>query len=277
MHWILRFIVQHRNTSSLALMVLLSLWMLSGTPAQQHQVSRFLLMSAFYPLQFITGQVTRVKNIFAENRRLHTEVMTLSMAVAQLQEQAAENERLRKLLDLRQEFSYTLVAARVMAREPSHAYRGVVLNIGSDKGILRYMPVINSQGVAGKVVQVMGGICLVQILKDPSCRISVMVKRSREVGILETDNGEDFFVSFRSHMNVHVDDSVVTSGMGGTYPRGLLAGTVAAIQNDHDPLFKRAYIQTAVNFDHLEEVFIMRLSPQWQAFREELDSMETRQ
>ena len=133
---------------------------------------------------------------------------------------------------------------------------------------------MNEYGVVGKVVQVMHRISLVQLLKDPSNRTSVLFQSTRTVGILETENGNDFFVRCRSHETIEPGDTVVTSGLGGIYPRGLRVGIVKSIKKIRDPLFKEVYVKPSVNFNHLEELYIMRLSPQWAAFRSELDSLE---
>jgi rod shape-determining protein MreC len=273
MHWIFGFIVRHRNISSLVLTVVLSLLMISRTEQQQGRIVRALTLSVFYPFQFSINQVTRVKNIFAENRTLKQEVTRLSTKLALLEEKAAENERLRSLIGFGDQFKYELVPTRIVARDPSHEYRSVVINAGRDKKLSDYMPVVHRKGVVGKLIQVLPHISLVQLLKDPSNRISVMITRNRVVGILETENGRDFFVRYRSHEDVAAGDSVITSGLGGIFPKGLAVGSVEKIGDNHDPLFAIAHIDLFVDFDHIEEVFVMRLSPQWAAFQDEYDSL----
>lgn len=136
-----------------------------------------------------------------------------------------------------------------------------------------FMPIVSEHGAVGKVVQVIGNMSLVQLLSDPSNRTSVMVNRSRAVGILQTENGRDFFVRLRNHDNVRAGDTIVTSGLGGIYPKGLSVGFVTAIDDRTNPLFKRAYLDFSVNFGKLEELFVMRLPPQWASQRTELDSI----
>jgi len=127
--------------------------------------------------------------------------------------------------------------------------------------------------VAGKVVQVMGGLSLVQLLNDPLNRTSIMVRRSRAVSILETENGKDFFARFRIHEEVAIGDTVVSSGLGGIYPKGFLVGFVDRVFDDRDPLFKKVSVRPALNLNHLEELFIVRLPPQWAAFKQQIDSL----
>ena len=198
----------------------------------------------------------------------------LTAQVAQLREQEAENSRLREMLGFEQIAPFTLIPVRVIARDPSPIFKSVVVDAGKNKGVLPFMPVVSRQGVVGKVVQVMPGLSLVQLIRDPLNRISVMVRRSRTVSILETDNGVDFFVHLRTHEDVASGDTVITTGLGGIYPRGFLVGIIDKVHFERDPLFKRATIKLILDIEHLEELFVVKLPPQWAAFKEQLDSIK---
>lgn len=273
MYWIIQFIIKHRNTSSLLLTVLLSLWMLTANTAGQQKIARLLTLSIFYPFQFTVHQTTRIKNIFAENKKLKEEITNLSTRYAILEEAAAENKRLRNLLGFEKKFPYTLLPARAVVREPSYIYRSIIISTGRKKGAARYMPVVNKDGVVGKIIQAMPNISLVQLIRDPSERISVMIKKNNEVGILETIDSKNFFIQYRKHAEVNKGDTIVTSGLGGIYPKGLNVGVVSEVKEIDDPLFKDVYVVPCVDFEHIEEVFVMQLDPQWAAFRSELDSL----
>jgi len=277
MYWIIQFIIRHRNVSSLFITVLISLWMLTANTTKQQQISRTLTLTVFYPFQFTVHQVTRIKNIFSENKRLKEEITTLSTKCSLLEEAAAENERLRSLLGFDKRFNYTLIPARAVVREPSYKYRSIVINVGRKHGVSVYMPVVNKDGVVGKIIQVLHGISLVQLLRDPAERISVMIKKNNEVGILETVDSKKYFIEYRKHAEVSAGDSVVTSGLGGIYPKGISVGIVKEIKDKNDPLFKDIIMEPGVDFRHLEEVFVMQLDPRWSAFRSELDSIEFNQ
>ncbi len=277
MYWIIQFIIRHRNVSSLLLTVLLSLWMLTADTVRQQQIARMLTLTVFYPFQFTLHQTTRIKNIFAENKRLKEEVTTLRIRCSMLEEAAAENKRLRSLLGFDKRFTYTLIPARTIVREPSYKYRSIVISAGKKQGVSLYMPVVNKDGVIGKVIQVLPGISLVQLIRDPAERISVMIKKNNEVGILETVDSKTFFIEYRKHTDVTVGDTVVTSGLGGIYPKGILVGIVNRISDKDDPLFKDVIIKPCADFAHIEEVFVMQLDPRWSSFRTELDSIEFNQ
>ena len=218
MRWLLALIIQYRVYISLCLTFSASVWMISSSPQMQAATARLLTVSIFYPLQISADQILRAKNIYAENRRLKTEVALLSAGVAQLREQAAENGRLRSMIGFTKVNPYELIPVRVMARDPSADCKSLVITAGSVQGIVPYMPVVAEGGVAGKVVMVMPHLSLVQLVTDPLSRVGIMTKRNRVVSILETDNSRDFFIHFRTYEDVAPGDTIITSGLGGIYP-----------------------------------------------------------
>jgi rod shape-determining protein MreC len=273
MLWIIQFFAKNRIVTSLVITVIASILMINTTATGQQNIARFLTMSVFLPFQVTVNQFTKVRNIFAENTRLKQQVVSLSTRMAQLQDQETENQRLRAMLQFKEDFSFDLVPARVLAHEPSEISRSLVINAGHNRGVVRYMPLVSTSGVVGRVVQVLPTISLVQIITDPLSRTSVMTQRSRIAAILETETGTSFYMQFRADGDIVPGDTIVTSGLGGVYPKGLYVGAVLRISGDPDPLFRKAWIKPFVNFNSIEEVFVIKLEPQWSAFRSELDSL----
>ena len=276
MRWIIEIVIRHRSISSLLLTVSLSLAMIGAGPDAQSKTIRYLNFSLYYPAYATVSQISRFGNVYSENARLKHELAQTSARLHQIEEQALENQRLRGLLGVVEHSPFDLVPVRVVAYDPSHLSKSIVVSGGKNHDIVQFMPLVAEQGAVGKVIQVMGNVSLVQLLRDPSSRVSVMARRTRAVGILETENGRDFFVRLRNHEDVQIADTIITSGLGGIYPKGLLVGTVSDTGGDNNPLFKRVYIDFTVNFEKLEELFVIRLAPQWAAFRSELDSLKIR-
>ncbi|MCL2219803.1 MAG: rod shape-determining protein MreC [Chitinispirillia bacterium] len=274
MRWLTELIIRYRNICSLVLTTLLSVLMITAPAGKQENVARYLTMTVFYPVAATISQVTNFTRVYTENKRLHQELAELSTQLQFIRDQSSENQRLRGLVGFAENTLYKLTPVRVVARDPSQQYRSVVVAGGTAQGVSMFMPIVGEHGAVGKVVQVMGNMSMVQLLRDPSNRTSVMVYRSRAVGILQTDNGRDFFVRLRNHEDVKSGDTITTSGLGGIYPRGLTVGYVTNIDDRSNLLFKRAYINFSVNFDKLEELFVMRLSPQWSAQKSEIDSIK---
>jgi len=274
MRWIIDLIVRHRNISSLLLTTVLSVVMLNARPEAQANIARYLTLTVFYPAYVTISQASRFMGVYSENKRLRQE---LAEAVVQLQmyrDQSTENARLRGLLNISEYMPCELVPVRVVARDPSYQQRSIVVSGGKNQGIEMYMPLVGEHGAVGKIIQVIGNMSVVQLLRDPSSRTSAMVSRSRSVGILQTENGRDFFVRLHNHEDALAGDTIVTSGLGGIYPKGLVIGVVSKVDEGSNLFFKRAFIDFSVKFDRLEELFVMRLPPQWEAQRAELDSVK---
>jgi rod shape-determining protein MreC len=101
-----------------------------------------------------------------------------------------------------------------------------------------------------------------------------MARRSRTISILETENGIEFFTHLRVHEDVLPGDTVITTGLGGIYPRGFPVGIIGKVSFERDPLFKRATIKLNLDIEHLEELFVIKRPPQWAAFTKQLDSLK---
>lgn len=274
MHWILQFIIRHRTTSSFFLCVSLSIAMLASSANNKQGIASALLLSVFYPVQYTVSLTTNIRNIFAENKQLRAEVAALRTHILFKHEDEQTASRINKLFSSCGRLTYNLIPARVIVREPSYILRAIAISVGSKDSITVNMPIITKDGLIGKIIQVLPQVSRVHLIKDPSCRTSVMVKRSRIVGILETNDGNRFFFRCQSHSDIQSFDSVLTSGLGGIYPKGLQIGVVSNIESDRDPLFKIVYVKPSVNFDHLEEVFVVKVAPQWSSLNDDIDSLE---
>jgi rod shape-determining protein MreC len=100
-----------------------------------------------------------------------------------------------------------------------------------------------------------------------------MTNRSRVVGILESD-GIVMRMRYRASDSVSTGDTIITSGLGGVFPKGLFVGAVVRTLPGENPLFSHAEVRPMADLDGMEEGFVMRLSARWAAFRSEIDSLE---
>ncbi len=249
--------------------------MLAADMETEKRMAAMFEYTLFYPVHLIVSQANRVSNIFQENTELRRKVNRLKLRVAELEKFEKENTRLRSMLDLKPEFKYEIVTARCIAREPSHTERTIIIHAGKNDSIEEFMPVVTSKGIVGKILQPLPRISLVQLISDPSMKVSVMNKNTRGVGILETETGRDFFIKYRKHEEVSINDTLITSGLGGVFPKGIDVGVVTGIKEMTQPLFKKIIVKPFADLDKLEEVFVLHLSPRWSGFRAELDSITT--
>jgi rod shape-determining protein MreC len=187
-----------------------------------------------------------------ENEQLRNEV-------ARLKQIEAEANSLGGLVDYaRVQPENKYLAANVIARDPSPFLNWLILNRGSDSGVNRDMPVVTGKGLVGRVVEVSAVACKVQPITDPAVAVAARLQTSREPGVILGQVGGGLEMQFITQ-NVRVDpgEVVVTSGLGGLYPPGIILGTVSAVQKQDFEVLQKADITPAVDLQQLEIVLII--------------------
>lgn len=195
------------------------------------------------------GRLIRAKS------ELTQRVAFLAQEVTRLKEASIENERLRGLLKFTNETPYKVIPARVIARDPTNWYSTIVIDKGSNHNINKGMPLIAPSGLVGRIVDVGPTFCRGRLIVDPNSRVGAMVQRSREDGVVE---GSLKGLCRMKYISIDADlregDIVISSGMGGIFPKGLIIGRIKKIKTEPDGLHLYAWIEPIVNFSKLEEV-----------------------
>lgn len=198
----------------------------------------------------------------AENQILQQQIAELRAANVKMEEYRLENERLRALLNYseanRASFDFTLVP--VIGRSPSNWYHTLTLGFGSRAGLQKGQVVLTNQGVVGRIIAITPYTAEVLLILDREGALGAMVQVNRTPGIVEgSPDHRGYLQMIRISRDAPVQEHqlVVTSGLGGIFPRGLLIGTVVEIIYEPDGLMKRAIIAPAVDFDRLEEVLVI--------------------
>lgn len=210
-----------------------------------------------------------------ENRELLKELADRENLRHQVLELQKENYRLREMLDFKERKDYELLPAEVIARDPSNWFETITVNRGSLHGVKKNMAVITSQGLVGNILKVSRTSSRVLLLTDSRRAVSALVMRSREpgdVGIVEGSSGESVSLRMTNlppEANIQPGDTIISSGLGGIFPKGLVIGTVLETGLDQYGLLQQAVVLPAVNFNRLEEVFIVMEFPYEQEEQEE--------
>jgi len=196
-----------------------------------------------------------------ENERLKRQVEELLQERERLKELAASADRLRKLLRLQKHLGWKSVAAEVIGRSPYPYMRTLIIDKGTVDGVKKGMAVVTSEGVVGHVIEARRSSAIVLLITDRNSSVSVLLRSSRLRGIV--DGRGDGLCSLK-YLPVREDiregDEVVTSGMDGVYPKGLLVGRVKSIRREPGGFFLDVDVSPSVDFNRLEEVLIL-LSP----------------
>lgn len=205
-----------------------------------------------------------IRRMREENERLKKEVERLITENIQLRELEVENRALRELLNFTQEnpaFDYTTarVTARVIGFDPSGFTRYIIINVGQKHGISPGMAVVTERGLVGRVVKVYSSTSKVLLITDPSSSIGAYVQGSQATGMVEgTPDGSLVMRYTPMDANISVGEVVLTSGLGGTLPKGLVIGQVIEIEKKDYALFQEVRIKPSVDFDRLELVLVLK-------------------
>ncbi|MBS3983267.1 MAG: rod shape-determining protein MreC [Dethiobacter sp.] len=271
----LAFLKKRKRMLTLFLVLTLLLVLTQRTVARQGiTVAEEALLTVVAPVQGVFGRFARsvegllisVKGyqfLVAENRRLQDELAATLVLEARLTEFRHENHRLRQMLNFEARSEHQLIAAEVVARDPSGWFQTVSINKGSLHGVAENLAVVTSEGLVGSVLAVSPVTSQVLLLTDSRRAVSAMVQRSREpgtVGVVEANAdlpGYLRMINLPRDANIQPGDTIISSGLGGIYPQGLVLGYVLEMVEEELGLLRFALLRPAANFNRLEEVFVV--------------------
>ncbi len=210
-----------------------------------------------FPFQEANNFYVTFRDHRTENLILKRKITELNLKVIQYEEARLENLRLRKLLDFQQRSNYPLYLATVIGQSRGLSPGEIIISGGKDKGLIAGMPVVTERGIAGKTEVVYSHSTLVKLLNAPGFAISGRIKRSRVSGVLKFNNGRFLMDNIRSTDDVRLGDIVLSSGMGGVFPKGIPIGDVTSCIAAPGMMFREIVVQPYVNLNTLEEVFVM--------------------
>ena len=148
--------------------------------------------------------------------------------------------------------------ARVVGRDPSILSSTIVIDKGFRDGVTLNMPVISPNGIVGLVLTVSRDSSRIMLINDKNSRIDVLVQENREIGILEgSTDGSTRLSYIDSEVPVRVGDSIVTAGVGDSFPKGLPVGDVIKIEKPISDLFQVITVDPKTDLGNLEEVLLI--------------------
>ena len=193
------------------------------------------------------------------NAELEADVSELQAQVIQLQQQVGETQILAALVDFsRTNPENTYRAAAVIGRDPSPFLHYVIINRGSNDGLLRGMPVVTNQGLIGRIDAVIADAARVQLITDPASSVNVRLQNAEtEASLVGSVTGDVTLELIAQDIIVQPGDLVLTSGLGGGYPPDLIIGQVVNVRSRDFDLFQQATVQPVVDFNRLEIVLVI--------------------
>lgn len=202
--------------------------------------------------QDLFSEIADLAALRKENQYLHAKIEALQQSNLTAERLASENEGLRALLNFVPDAPVSFVGARMVADSGNAFVRSALINAGKNNGVKKGDPVINGEGVVGRISQAGNHTSRVLLIMDWNARIPVLVESSREKAILAGDNtNRPRLLYLPSTAVIAPGDRIVTSGHGGVFPPGLPVGTVASIGEEE------IRVQPFVTWNRLELVRVV--------------------
>ena len=191
-----------------------------------------------------------------QNRELNIQLTSARAEIQQLAEQAAENRRLRELLEFRNQLPFRTVGAEVIATSPGDTSHAIFINKGEDAGITTDAAVITPAGIVGKTVAVFPRMSQVLLITDTSSGVAVALGQSRVQGIVKGTGQDSCELEYvMKEIPVAAGEPILTSGLDQIYPKGLLVGNVAQVEEGH--IYKSIKSRPAAALNRLESVLVV--------------------
>ena len=248
-----------RNTFLLfGFYVFLSFFLMNFNDAFILRGMRLLVLQLVAFTDSIEQRAEKLQNLSQENQQLRRQVFELSLTNQRLQDVLIENIRLRRLLQLQKESEYGYIAARVIGFGREATLHSLILNVGSEDSVRKNMPVVSHEGLVGKILKVEADESIAQILMDRNSLVSARLQKSREVGVIGWSGNLWLDLNYvAKDVVVQPGELVITSGLSRIYPPGLKIGVVGEVETNQYELFQKIIVKNSVNYNNLEEVFIL--------------------
>jgi rod shape-determining protein MreC len=230
-----------------------------------------VVLTVFSPLQnaltrvsepaadFISN-IRHTNELSDENRVLRAENERLNADVARLREDEIRLQQLSQLLEVKQAHpDEQFLAANVFARDPSNVKEMVAIDRGKRDGIREGMAVVTEGGsLVGSITRVFDDYAWVTLITDPDSAVSAMIQESRAQGVVSGSYSRRLTMDFLPQAAVvNEGDTVLTSGIGGGFPSGLIIGRVSAVESSRQEIFKNVTVEPLASLSRLETVLVL--------------------
>lgn len=219
-----------------------------------------LLRSMAAPIADTVTNYGDLRDLTHRNEALRLDNERLSAEIARLREEATRREQLERLLEVKNSFSdQEFLAAGISAREPSNLRQVAAIDRGRSDGIKAGMPVITEgKTLVGTVTKVAENHAWVTLITDVDSAVSSLILESRAQGVVSGGYNRRLSMEFvTQESTLKEGDTVVTSGLGGTYPAGLVIGRVTGVTGHRQEIFRTVTVEPLASLSRLENVLVM--------------------
>jgi rod shape-determining protein MreC len=214
----------------------------------------------------LISQIINFRSTAVANEQLRAQLANTELELRKARESAVENERLRGLLNLKEQTGYEQVNARLIARDASVWFNTVTIDRGNSSGVTINMPVVTPAGIVGRVIAVSPWTAQVMLITDEKAAAGAIVGQLGESGALGSVRGlgtsglvEMRYVS--GLQKVEVGDYILTTGQDEIYPPGLNVGEVVEVTHGSATQTHQIKIRPSARLDQLKEVAVLLYHP----------------
>ena len=242
--------------------VIISIIIIFSNDNSQIRFLRALAVGSFGRIESGFSAIPNVFQLESENKILRENNIKLSNEIANLKEAKLENIRLLKLLKFKETSNLPVISGKIINKSIIQTRNSITLNIGDADSVRINMPVITDDGLVGRIVTTSKNYSIAQILLNKDLRISVKCQRNRVDGILNYDGVQNLTVNnVLKNAEINAGDIFISSEYSSNFPGGIPIGVVVEIGN-LDNIFKKITLRPLVNFEKLEEVFVLKSLPE---------------
>ena len=256
-------------------LIITTLWFREGTAGGPLSTTRTAIQTVATPLEAAgTWTTSPARNFFAwasdlgvsrsQLQAISEQNDELRARVIELEERHLTYDRLNELMSVVPTATPDdmVLAAAVIGLPRNNYEQVIVLNRGTRSGVGLDMPVITHQGLLGRTIEVGPNYSKVRLVTDQSSGVAALVQRGRHLGLVEGSLGGDLRLNFIPvDAEIEAGDVVLTSGLGGVFPKGLVIGEIARVDVAHNILYQAIVVRSMVDMNSLEEVLILLDAP----------------
>ncbi len=209
-------------------------------------------------------RVATMRTAQSENDKLRQRIHELDVQVQESQSLKSENERLQRLLELKDTLPYKVLTAKVVGRDTSEWFNSAVINRGSLDGVKLNMPVVVDGGLVGRVTAVSPLTAQIDLITSEKAGLGAIVGElgaSNALGVMKGAGKNILEMNFvPGYVPINVGDTVYTSGQGGVYPAGLTVGQVSEVRTGSATVPHQIFIKPKARIYSMQEVAVLLYS-----------------
>ncbi len=241
----------------LVILLIISLILLSQNNTAGIQKVRSLAFGTFASITSLFTDVFNISNLKKENEDLRKTNAEMMLHLSKLREYGIENSNLKKLLNFKDSSNFPLIAAKIVSKSLSKAQGTITLNAGKNQSVQIGMPVITDKGLVGIIFSTSDNYSIARTLTNVDLKLTVKSERTRENAIMKWNGDWLILINIPKTYNMKKGDRIVTSEISSIVPFPLPIGVVAEIDDFETGIFNEVKIQPFVNFQKIENVFIL--------------------